>query len=70
MEQKPKNKLRPRIQIFSSIEAENAADLQRNAMMTPQARLDEASLLQERVWGKEWTKKPMKKVVTFEHVEW
>ena len=58
------------VQIFSTIEAENKADILRYVRMTPGERLQEAAFLQERIWGKGWTKRPMKKVASFEQINW
>ncbi|MBN1130202.1 MAG: hypothetical protein JXA71_14515 [Chitinispirillaceae bacterium] len=54
---------------FPSLEDENTVERRRQARMSPQERLREVALLQERVWGK-WTEKPMKRVISFERVTW
>jgi hypothetical protein len=56
--------------IFSSFEEENAAEYRRLARMTPSQRLDEGAILQQRAWGKNWTKKPIKRIVSIEKITW
>jgi hypothetical protein len=58
------------ISIFSSLEEENQAEYARLRRMTPNQRLDEFAILQERAWGPSWTKKPMKKIASWEKVNW
>lgn len=58
------------IEVFSSIEEENLAEYRRRARMTPMERMEEFAILQERVWGKKWTKEPIKKVIRFEKISW
>lgn len=64
------NKRKPKIRIFSSLEEENQAEFLRMARMTPSQRLEEASILQDRAWGKDWDKKPIKKIFSIEKVPW
>ncbi len=58
------------IKVFSSIEEENEAEYRRRAQMTPQERMEEFAILQERAWGDKWTKEPMVKVITYEKISW
>lgn len=62
--------LKRKMSIFTSFEDENSAEYVRLRRMTPSQRLDEFSILQERAWGSNWTKKPIKKNASFEKVEW
>ena len=59
-----------RVQIFSSFEEENTAEHRRLAEMSPQERLRELAILQERRWGPEWTETPMVRKATWEIVPW
>jgi hypothetical protein len=59
-----------KVAVYSSFEQENQAEYLRLARMKPSQRLDEFAVLQERVWGAEWTKKPMKKIAAIETVKW
>ena len=62
--------MQKRVEIFHSLEDENKAEDKRRAKMTPEERLAEFSVLQERRWGIGWYKKPIKKVATWEKVDW
>jgi hypothetical protein len=64
------NKRKLKIRIFSSLEEENQAEFLRMARMTPAQRLQEAAILQERAWGKDWHKKPIKRIFSIEKVPW
>ena len=59
-----------RVQVFSSFEDENLAEYQRCARMTPEERLREFDILQQRRWGIHWTSQPMVKTVSYEQVSW
>ena len=59
-----------RVRIFSSFEEENAAEHRRLAKMSPQERLREFAVLQERHWGRDWGDFPMTKKATWEKVSW
>lgn len=59
-----------RVRIYHSFEEENEAEYRRRAQMTPDERMREFAVLQERQWGKDWTEKPMVKVATWEWVDW
>ncbi len=59
-----------KIRVFSSLEEENRFERQRLAQMTPGERCREFAVLQERMWGSDWTSKPMVKVASFETVAW
>jgi hypothetical protein len=59
-----------KVKIFHSFEEENEAEYRRRAEMTPEERLAEFAVLQERTWGKDWTSKPMLRVATWEDVDW
>jgi hypothetical protein len=57
------------LNFFSSLEDENAEEQRRQAHMSPQERLREVALLQEKMWGN-WAEKPMKRFFSFERVTW
>jgi hypothetical protein len=58
------------ISIYSSLEQENEAEYRRRAAMTPDQRLHEFGVMQERAWGTLWTRKRMKRVASYEIVTW
>jgi len=55
---------------FSSFEEENRAEHRRLAALTPNQRLKEFAILQERVWGTKWTGEGIKKTAEVEKVTW
>ena len=59
-----------KVEVFSSFEEENAAEHSRLAAMSPEERCQEMAILQERMWGPEWTTKPIEKVASWEDVSW
>ncbi len=59
-----------RVRVFHSFDEENLAEHRRRARMTPQERMAEFAVLQERLWGEEWTTKPLVRVATWEKVDW
>ena len=59
-----------KVEVFHSFEKENAAEHRRLAAMSPEERCLEMAILQERVWGPEWTSKPMQRVVRYEDLSW
>ena len=61
---------RTQVRIYRSFEEENEAEYRRRTRMTPEERMAEFAVLQERAWGKDWTSKPMVKVATWEDVDW
>jgi hypothetical protein len=65
-----RNAMKKEIRFFSSLEEENRFEYKRLASMTPDERLEEFAIIQERAWGKKWTSKPIKKVVSWEKVKW
>jgi hypothetical protein len=65
-EEKPVRRTNTTVRIFTSFEEENRAEHRRLARMTPEERLSEFAVLQERVWGDLWTSLPMKKVASWE----
>jgi hypothetical protein len=65
-----RNTIRKEIRVFSSLEEENNFEYERLASMTPDERLEEFAVIQERVWGKTWTSKPIKKIASWEKVKW
>jgi hypothetical protein len=58
------------VKMFSSFEEENRAEHRRLAALTPNQRLKEFSILQERVWGTKWTKDGIEKTASVEKVKW
>ncbi|MBD3320469.1 MAG: hypothetical protein GF350_05160 [Chitinivibrionales bacterium] len=59
-----------KIQIFRSYEEEAKAEYQRRSDQSPEERIHEFSVLQERFWGEKWTSSKMEPVVSFEKVTW
>ena len=59
-----------KIEVFNSFEEENDAEYKRLAVMSHEECLEEFEILQERVWGEDWTKKPMKKILSYEKINW
>lgn len=59
-----------KVQIFSSLEEEAKAEYQRRNDQSPQERIQEFSVLQERFWGENWTSRKIDPVVSFEKVTW
>lgn len=59
-----------RVRVFTSFEEENEAEYHRLAIMTPDERLEEFAVIQERAWGKKWTSEPIKKTASWEKVKW
>ena len=62
--------IKPVVKIFKSLEEANREEYKRRAEMSPQERLEELGALQARVWGSDWVNKPIKKVATWEKVNW
>ncbi len=60
----PKRKLK--IETFSSIDEENTQEYERRRNMTPEERLREFAILQERQWGAGWSERPIVRKVSFE----
>jgi len=58
------------LRIFHSFEEENTAEHRRLARMSPEERLRELAVLQERRWGRNWGKKPMIRCASWERVTW
>lgn len=58
------------VRLFSSFEQENREEHKRRARLSPEERIHEFSIIQERIWGKGWTLKPIQKTARFETVEW
>ena len=61
---------RIKIKSFSSFEEESKSEYQRRSEQSPQERIHEFSILQERFWGEKWTSKKIEPVVSFEMVNW
>lgn len=61
---------RKRVEIFESFEKENEAEYRRRAEMTPEERMRELAELRARQWGEDWGKEPIRKVATWEWVDW
>ena len=58
------------VTVYHSFAEENNAEYLRLARLTPSQRLAEFEVLQERLWGPGWTRKPMKKTAWSEKVKW
>jgi hypothetical protein len=56
--------------IYSSLEQENDAEYSRRAAMTPDLRLHEFGVIQERAWGSLWTRERMQRIASYEIVTW
>ncbi|MDG5816407.1 hypothetical protein QA601_15025 [Chitinispirillales bacterium ANBcel5] len=59
-----------KIEIFSSFEEEAKSEYQRRSQQSPQERIVEFSILQERCWGEKWTNQKIEPVVSYEEVAW
>ena len=59
-----------KVEVFLSFEDENEAEHRRLAGMSPEERSREMAVLQERMWGPEWTSKPIEKVASWEDLSW
>ena len=58
------------VKMFSSLEEENRAEHRRLAALTPNQRLKEFAILQERVWRTRWTEDRIVKTASVEKVIW
>jgi hypothetical protein len=58
------------VKMFSSFDEENRAEHLRLAALTPNQRLKEFAILQERVWGTRWTEDRIVKTASIEKVTW
>ncbi len=58
------------IKVFNSFEEEEAAEYKRRSEQSPQERMKEFAILQERCWGDKWTKSKIEHVVSYEKVDW
>ena len=58
------------IKVFNSFEEEAESEYRRRAQQSPQERMKEFAILQERCWGEKWTKSKIEHVVSFEEVDW
>jgi hypothetical protein len=59
-----------KVEFFASFEEEREAEYQRRSQQSPQDRIREFSILQERCWGEKWTSREIKPVVSFGKVGW
>jgi hypothetical protein len=59
-----------KVEVFSSFEEEMKAEYQRRSAQSPQDRIREFSILQERCWGEKWTNSKIELVVSYEKVGW
>lgn len=59
-----------KVKIFSTYEEEMEFEYQRRSKQSPQDRIREFSILQERCWGEKWTDEKLKYVVSYEEVNW
>ena len=58
------------VRIFNSLNEENIYNAKRMAEVSISERLDIFGVLQARVFGERWTTIPIKKIVSFEKVNW
>jgi len=58
------------VRVFVSFEEENAAEHRRLGAMSPQERMREFGVLQQRQWGESWGLKPIDKQATWEALPW
>ena len=58
------------VQFFDSFESENQAEYARRAAMTPAQRMEEFSVLQDRVFGTGWHKQKIEHCVSYEILDW
>jgi hypothetical protein len=56
--------------VFSNFDEENKAEYRRRSRMSPQERMNEFAVLQERAWGIGWRTMPMDRKATWENVDW
>ena len=59
-----------KVEIFRSFEEENEAEDARRAARTHEEVMREFEALQERHWGEIWRAGPIKKVATWEKIDW
>jgi len=59
-----------KIKFFSSFEEESITEYKRRSSQSHKERMAEFAQLQERCWGKSWTKEKIKQIVSFEKVAW
>ena len=58
------------IKFFASHEDAERAEIKRRESMSFQERLNEFAVIQQRAFGEKWTGTPIKKVVSYELLEW
>ncbi len=58
------------VRIFNSFDEADKDNAKRMAEMSISERLDMFGELQARVFGEKWTNNPIKKVISFEKVDW
>ncbi len=58
------------LRLFTSQKEAEEAELERRRKQTPEERMKEFSLLQERVWGEAWTSKPLVRVMKMRRLPW
>ncbi len=59
-----------RVRVFTSFEEEAEAEYLRRSEQSPEERINEFAILQERCWGKKWTSQRIVPVGSFERVSW
>ena len=58
------------IKLYNSFQEEAADEYKRRSQQTPEERMKEFSILQERCWGEKWTHSKIEHLVTFEEMAW
>ncbi|MEM8994575.1 MAG: hypothetical protein AAGF23_07260 [Acidobacteriota bacterium] len=59
-----------RVRIFHSFQEANEAEDQRRRARSREEMMREFEALQERHWGESWRSGPIKKVATWEKIDW
>jgi hypothetical protein len=70
MKKNVKRKKKHLVSIFSSFAEENAAEHKRLANLSPEKRLAEYGVLQQRAWGSKWTRGRISRTATVERTVW
>jgi hypothetical protein len=57
-----------KITFYKSQEEESAAEYERRYKQSPEDRMHEFSILQERCWGEKWTGRRIESIISYEMV--
>lgn len=58
------------VNVYGSFAEEAEAENLRRSKQSPQERIHEFAILQERCWGEKWTHQALSREITFEIVRW